>query len=197
MKKILLILCSIFTFVTIAACSSPEETNGEEELLVEIEIEQVLQEEELDKEHEHEETAKSSVPEKLETGKENKQNEKNEGLVETETKYFSYEDIKKKELIGLSTFAVKELFGEANVVSKDSIVHGWRFDFSKEGYQYNENQLAIDIQGLTTGEMHAQLMVFFEEDIVTNYYILYFNGEEVMQYWVKKDGTEEFPAHAD
>ncbi|UTW70160.1 hypothetical protein KHA80_05870 [Anaerobacillus sp. HL2] len=76
-------------------------------------------------------------------------------------------------------------------------MHTWQYVFPVEGYSYSSDVIAVDVEGLESGKMNAQLMIYFENDIVTSYSIYYFNGEEVMQYRETEHGFDEYSASAD
>lgn len=184
MKKWLALILIVFLMVVGTACS-PEEPTQEPETPAVDEDENKVDDETPGVETEEPSVDDGQTDEPETPGKTPNEDE---NLVDS---------LKEEEIVGKDITAVKEFFGEPNLDFKDSIMHAWQYDFPVEGYSYSSDVIAVDVEGLESGEMSAQLMIYFEKDIVTSYSIYYFNGEEIMQYRETEHGSDEYSASAD
>lgn len=107
------------------------------------------------------------------------------------------DQLKEKELIGKRIEEVQNLLGEPTIEDKNAVLHAWRYDFPSEGYTFDNKLNAVDVDGIFNGDMEAQLIVLFENEVVSSYSIYYLSTDDIMQYWVTEHGTEEFVASAD
>ena len=105
--------------------------------------------------------------------------------------------LKEKDMVGKNLNEVREMLGEPIVDHKDSVMHAWRYDFTKDGYKFNDELISVDVSGITEGQMEAQLFIYFEQDTVVSHSAYYLKDGEVMQYFVNETGAEEFSASAD
>ncbi len=116
----------------------------------------------------------------------------------TEEQYRSNVDtLKEKDIVGKELNDVELLLGEPTVEAKDAILHVWRYDYPSEGYFFDNQLNAVDVEGLYNEQMEAQLMVFFENDIATSYSIYYLKEDEIMHYRETEQGSEEYSASRD
>ena len=107
------------------------------------------------------------------------------------------DQLKEKALIGEHLEEVQRLLGEPTVEDKNTVLHAWRYDFPLGDYTFDNHLNAVDVEGIYNGDMEAQLMVFFEKEVVSSYSIYYIKADDIMQYWVTINGAEEFVASAD
>lgn len=106
--------------------------------------------------------------------------------------------LKKEQIIGKNNDEVADLYGKPQAVADANQYLMWRYDFAEEGYRYGEKVISVDVQGLTSKKMRAQLFVEYGDDKIADAYSVYFlKADEVMQYRVTKDGADEYPASAD
>ena len=104
--------------------------------------------------------------------------------------------IKQNLKLGMTEAEVKKVFGEPNAIDKQT--QQWRYDMVKEGYHFEEKVMAVDVEGLKTGKMKAQLFVHYKDgSVVDSYYVYYLKGDEIIQHTVNMNGESEGPASAD
>jgi hypothetical protein len=71
----------------------------------------------------------------------------------------------------------------------------WRFDFpGKEGYTFNpaaigRSQSEIDMKGLTSGDMKAQIVIEFSDNQLSRFVAYYQSNGKVKEYRLLSDGT--------
>lgn len=130
---------------------------------------------------------------------ENKEDTKDtEEIEEEKPKENPVDSIKGENLLGLSQDEIKNLYGEPAVAVNANQFLIWRYDFTNENYVYEEDVISVDVSGLQSGKMEAQLTVEFgNDDIADAFSIYYVKNEQVLHYRVTKEGIIEESASAD
>ncbi len=108
------------------------------------------------------------------------------------------DSIKGENLLGLSQEEIKNLYGEPAVSVNANQYLIWRYDFASENYAYEESVISVDVSGLQSGQMEAQLTVEFgDDDIADVFSIYYVKDGQILHYRVTKEGITEESASAD
>ncbi|MBE4909684.1 hypothetical protein IMZ08_16700 [Bacillus luteolus] len=108
------------------------------------------------------------------------------------------DSIKGENLLGLNQEEIKNLYGEPAVSVNANQYLVWRYDFANENYVYEEGVISVDVSGLQSGQMKAQLTVEFgDDDIVDVFSIYYVKNGQILHYRVTKEGIIEESASAD
>ncbi|EGG36194.1 hypothetical protein [Paenibacillus sp. HGF5] len=107
--------------------------------------------------------------------------------------------LKELSLISKTMEEVRQQLGEAKTTAKGGGFTSWQYDHpGKEGYHYPETAVSVDVQGLESGSMKAQLMISFNENrVVESYSIYHVVDGEIMVYRVTGAGAVEEPGQAD
>ncbi|MCM3261147.1 hypothetical protein M3664_25505 [Paenibacillus lautus] len=107
--------------------------------------------------------------------------------------------LKELSLISKTMEEVRQQLGEAKTTAKGGGFTSWQYDHpGKEGYHYPETAVSVDVQGLDSGSMKAQLMISFNENnLVDSYSIYHLVDGEIMVYRVTEAGAVEEPGQAD
>ncbi|MHA2857644.1 hypothetical protein ACXZ7E_26870 [Paenibacillus lautus] len=107
--------------------------------------------------------------------------------------------LKELSLISKTMEEVRQQLGEAKTTAKGGGFTSWQYDHPcKEGYHYPETAVSVDVQGLESGSMKAQLMISFNENrVVESYSIYHVVDGEIMVYRVTGAGAVEEPGQAD
>lgn len=107
--------------------------------------------------------------------------------------------LKELSLISKTMEEVRQQLGEAKTTAKGGGFTSWQYDHpGKEGYHYPETAVSVDVQGLDSGSMKAQLMISFNENnLVDSYSIYHVVDGEIMVYRVTEAGAVEEPGQAD
>lgn len=107
--------------------------------------------------------------------------------------------LKELSLINKTMEEVRQQLGEAKTTAKGGGFTSWQYDHpGKAGYHYPETAVSVDVQGLDSGSMKAQLMISFNENnLVDSYSIYHVVDGEIMAYRVTEAGAVEEPGQAD
>lgn len=107
--------------------------------------------------------------------------------------------MKELSLIGKTMEEVSAQLGKAKTTAKGGGFTSWQYDHpGKKGYHYPETAVSVDVQGLESGSMKAQLMITFNENhVVDSYSIYHVVDGEIMVYRVTEAGATEEPGQAD
>lgn len=198
MKKTWMFILVSLLLIVGTACSQDEITNEYEE---DIEQEQQIEDEKDDPVEETNEDAatndKTDLNEKQETEKENSDKNKENVQTDDESKKEVVETLKEIDLIGLNIDEVKQLLGGPTVEAKDAVLHVYRYDFPINNYVFDNQLNAVDVEGLYSGNMELQIMVFFENAEVASYSIYHLKEDEIMHYRETPAGADEYSASRD
>ncbi|OIJ12284.1 hypothetical protein BKP35_10790 [Anaerobacillus arseniciselenatis] len=208
MKKLLLLLLLSLVLAFSSACTQTDTNEPENDADQKEQMNEEIGEKEKTQDESEENNISKEEPvtedteksDEKETNEEQQTGDVTEGEKEepTEEQYRSNVDtLKEKEIVGKELNDVELLLGRPTVEAKDAILHVWRYDYPSEGYFFDNQLNAVDVEGLYNEQMEAQLMVFFENDIATSYSIYYLKEDEIMHYLETEHGSEEYSASRD
>lgn len=110
---------------------------------------------------------------------------------------FTAASLKEQPILGKSTDEVKTMFGEPAATENLPGVTAWRYDFTEDGYRHDSQVASVDVKGLTSGQMQAQLMVMIDGDVAKEFYVYHVVEDEIMVYWKTNEKEMEYPAEGD
>lgn len=110
---------------------------------------------------------------------------------------YTADSLKEQPILGKPAAEIQAMFGEPSAVEKLPGFTAWRYDFAEEGYRFDSEVNAVDIEGLTSGQMRAQLMVMLDGDVAKEFYVHHVVEDQIMTYWKTEENAMEYPAGAD